>query len=100
VPKLSPAKQQKPAQLLVTSNDTGHSAMSIAARVKQHQATARKMPTSTPKLSKAERVKARHHKQVHTVVDMETGELLEYHKLLRHSKFKDEWSISAANEFG
>eukprot|EP00956_Cyclotella_meneghiniana_P018463 scaffold30756_cov39-Cyclotella_meneghiniana.AAC.1 len=34
------------------------------------------------------------------VLDPETGQLLEYRQLLRHHKFKDAWSISAANEFG
>ena len=33
-------------------------------------------------------------------VDMETGMLLEYGKLLKHQKFAKNWSISAANEFG
>ena len=31
---------------------------------------------------------------------METGELLEYRKLLSHPRFKEAWSVSAANEFG
>ena len=31
---------------------------------------------------------------------METGELLEYHKLLSHPSFKEAWSVSGANEFG
>ena len=68
--------------------------------MKQQQATQHKVPPTNPELSIAKRAKARHREQVHTVVDMETGELLEYRKLLHRSKFKDIWNISAANEFG
>ena len=48
----------------------------------------------------ADQVKACQREQIHTVIDMETGELLEYRKLLHHPKFKEVWSLSAANEFG
>jgi hypothetical protein len=34
------------------------------------------------------------------VLDVDTGKLLEYRALLKHQKFRKEWSISAANEFG
>ena len=41
--------------------------------------------------------------QIHAafpVLDPESGQLPEYRQLLRHPKFKEAWSISAANEFG
>ena len=31
---------------------------------------------------------------------METGQLLQYHQLLKHPRFREAWSILAANEFG
>ena len=34
------------------------------------------------------------------MLDPDTGQLLKYRQLLRHPKFKETWSISAANEFG
>ena len=80
---------------------------SIAARIKARQAT----QSTAPKVAKAddesiaERLlrRKRQNKQVHaalSVLDPETGQLLEYQQLLRHPKFKEAWSISAANEFG
>ena len=42
-------------------------------------------------------------KQVHhafAVLDEETGKQLTYRQLLRHPKYKKEWSRSAADEFG
>ena len=37
---------------------------------------------------------------VNAVLDTETGKMLEYRKLIRHPKYKEEWSTSCANEFG
>ena len=34
------------------------------------------------------------------VLDMETGEMLEYRQLLHHPQFAKAWNLSAANEFG
>jgi hypothetical protein len=34
------------------------------------------------------------------VLDEESGQLLKYKDLLRHPKYKKEWSIAAADEFG
>ena len=34
------------------------------------------------------------------VMDEETGQLLNYRQLLRSAKYKKQWSISSANEFG
>ena len=48
----------------------------------------------------AKRIKAWHCKKVQIVINMETGELLEYHKFLSHPRFKEAWSMSVANEFG
>ena len=38
--------------------------------------------------------------QAMAVMDEETGQLLNYRQLLRSAKYKKEWSISSANEFG
>lgn len=45
-------------------------------------------------------MKAWRRKQIQTVVDMETGELFEYLKLLTHLRFNKAWSMSVANVFG
>ena len=34
------------------------------------------------------------------VLDQETGEMLEYRQLIKHSRLKDTWNYSAANEYG
>ena len=34
------------------------------------------------------------------VLNMETGELLEYRQLMKNTKFVPDWNISSANEFG
>ena len=35
-----------------------------------------------------------------SVLDTETGELLEYRHLIKHPKFKDDWGYSFGNEIG
>ena len=35
-----------------------------------------------------------------SVLDADTGRMLEYRHIRRYSKYKDEWDISTANEFG
>jgi hypothetical protein len=80
---------------------------SIAARIKARRA----MQSTAPNVAKAddesiaERLlcRKRQMNQIHAdfpVLDPETGQLLEYRQLLHHPKFKEAWSISAANEFG
>ena len=34
-----------------------------------------------------------------TVMDAETGKLMNYKQLLKHSKYKGKWQTSSANEF-
>ena len=34
------------------------------------------------------------------VLDQDTGQVLEYRNLLKHPKYKEDWSTSVANEFG
>jgi hypothetical protein len=34
------------------------------------------------------------------VLDKDTGTLLNYRQLLVHPKYRQEWSVSSANEFG
>ena len=57
------------------------------------------MPRDQPNDSIAARLLVRRRESAHTVVDMETGQALEYRQLIRHPKFRDAWNISAANEF-
>ena len=79
---------------------------SIASNIKARQTTnplSTKVATTTNE-SIAERLlrckRAEQPEQAYPVLDLETGQLLEYRQLLRHPKFKDDWNILAANEFG
>jgi hypothetical protein len=38
--------------------------------------------------------------QAMAVLDKDTGKLLNYRQLLVHPKYRKDWSISSANEFG
>ena len=60
------------------------------------------MPTANPvpNESIADRVAHLRHKAAHSVLNQETGQLLEYHQLLKNPKFKEIWTRSAADEFG
>jgi hypothetical protein len=69
---------------------------SIADRVK----TRRRQPEPEEPSSIAQRVAMRRREFAAPVLDVETGKLLEYRALLKHPRFKEAWSISAANEFG
>ena len=66
----------------------------IEARVRARRAQA------GPDDSIAARVAQRRREAAHSVLDQETGELLEYQQLLQHPKFKEVWNRSAADEFG
>jgi hypothetical protein len=69
---------------------------SIAARIR-----ARRLQSQTViNESIADRVARRQREAAHAVLDQETGELLEYRRLLKHPRFKDVWNRSAADEFG
>ena len=37
---------------------------------------------------------------VHSVLDQETGQILKYHQLIKHPRFKEVWNRSAADKFG
>ncbi len=73
--------------------------VSIAARVR-----ARRLQMLTanpvPNESIADRVACRRCEAAHSVLDQGTGQLLEYHQLLKNPKFKEIWTRSAADEFG
>jgi len=60
------------------------------------------MPTANPvpHESIADRVACRRREAAHSVLDQETGQLLEYRQLLKNPKFKEIWTRSAADEFG
>ena len=47
----------------------------------------------------ADRVAQRQREAAHAVLDQETGELLEYRRLLKHPGFEKVWNKSAADEF-
>jgi hypothetical protein len=38
--------------------------------------------------------------QAMAVMDADTQKLLNYHQLMRSTKYRDAWSLSSANEFG
>jgi hypothetical protein len=69
---------------------------SIAARVCER----RLQSQTTVNESIANRVARRRREAAHAVLNQETGELLEYHRLLKHPCFKEVWNRSAADEFG
>ena len=60
------------------------------------------MPTAkpVPNESIADQVAHRRCEAAHSVLDHETGQLLEYCQLLKNPKFKEIWTRSAADEFG
>ena len=69
---------------------------SIAARVR-----ARRLQSQTAVgESIADRVTRRRREAAHAVLDQDTGELLEYRRLLKHPRFEQVWNKSAADEFG
>ena len=83
----------KPSKYIEAPSD------SIAARVKAK----RNQMTKTdpiPEESIAERVARRRREAANSVLDQETGKLLEYRQLLKHERFKEVWNRSAADEFG
>ena len=69
---------------------------SIAARVRARRLQSQTTVTE----SIADRVARRRREAAHAVLDQETGELLEYRRLLKHPRFKEVWNKSAADEFG
>jgi len=71
----------------------------IAARV---QARHLQMSTANPvpNESIADRVARRRREAAHSVLNHETGQLLEYRQLLKNPKFKEIWTRSAVDEFG
>ena len=89
---VTPKTILKPPKYVVESeNDT------IAARVKARQ----QMQNNPPAVgSIADRVAQCQREVANTVLDHETGELLEYRRLLKHPRFKEVWTKSAADEFG
>ena len=48
----------------------------------------------------ASRVASRRRGTANSVLDQETGKLLEYRQLLNHPRFQNVWNRSAADEFG
>jgi hypothetical protein len=80
----------------VKSNAT--SEQSIAERVRARRRGTNSAPMENTE-SIAERVKRRRQEVAAPVLDHDTGQLLEYRALLRHPKFKEDWNLSAANEF-
>ena len=96
----SQVPKEKPKPILkspkfVESSDT------IASRVRARR---REAPQAEPPQfeSIADRVARRRREKeaVHSVLDQETGQLLEYRALLKHPRFKEVWSRSASDEFG
>ena len=106
-----PADSDPPAQLIVESpmkqSTQQHTTPilkptrvvddSIAARVRARHL--QKVTNPVPSESIADRVRRRR-EAAHSVLDHETGQLLEYRQLLKNPKFKEIWTRSAADEFG
>jgi hypothetical protein len=46
-----------------------------------------------------DRVARQQREAAHAVLNQETGELLEYRRLLKHPRFEDVWNRSTADEF-
>ncbi len=69
---------------------------SAAAATKMNN-TVRKYARELTK--KMEQIENKVH-QAMAIMDEETGQLLNYRKLLHSAKYKNQWSISSANEFG
>jgi hypothetical protein len=98
VPKVA---TEKPKPILKPSKYIDESSDSVAARVKARRL---QTPQTEPPQSEsiADRVARRRREKeaAHSVLDQETGQLLEYRTLLKHPRFKEVWSRSAADEFG
>jgi hypothetical protein len=95
----SPTKQsiqQEPTPILKPPKFVDES---IAARVRARRL---QMPTVNPVTNEsiADRVARRRREAAHSVLDQDTGKLLEYRQLLKDPKFKQIWTRSAADEFG
>jgi hypothetical protein len=79
---------------LIVESEPSSIAARLLARRQQHKA---KTPDHQ---SIAARVLARRKETANSVLDYETGQLLEYRQLLKHPKYAKAWNLSAANEFG
>jgi hypothetical protein len=86
-----------PPQRRMPNATDAHGEQSIAERVRERRRGGH-VPEA-PTESIADRVKRRRMESAAPVLDHETGQLLEYRALLRHPKYKDAWTLSAANEF-
>jgi hypothetical protein len=69
---------------------------SIAAGVRSR----RLQSQTTVNESIAKQVARRRQEAANAVLDQDTGQLLEYCRLLKHPRFKDVWNKSATDEFG
>jgi hypothetical protein len=98
VPKVT---KEKPKPILKPSKYIDGSSESVAAQVKARRL---QTPQAEPPQSKsiADRVARRRREKeaIHSVLDQETGKLLEYRALLKHPRFKEEWNRSATDDFG
>ncbi|KAL7525184.1 hypothetical protein ACHAXR_004198, partial [Thalassiosira sp. AJA248-18] len=66
--------------------------------VTPHQASARTFPAEMFDMMLSAEMAATD--MANAVLDVETGEMLEYRQLLKSPKFQFDWNISSANEFG
>jgi hypothetical protein len=91
--------QQQPKPVPILKQPKIVASESIADRVK----SSRETPPSlgqTPGQLIAERVAQWRREFASSVLDQDTGKMLEYHQLLRDPKHKAIWSKAGANEFG
>jgi hypothetical protein len=100
--QVSPKKPTTKPKLILRKPKYIADSESVADQVKARCAAPQAPPDDH--LSVAKRVANRRRAQqppqikaVHAVLDEETGELLEYHQLLKHPCFKDVWNWSSAD---
>ena len=74
---------------------------SIASRIRaRRQQQAEIVPVQTESIADRVARRRREAESANAVLDQETGQLLEYRKLLQHPRFREVWNRSASDEFG
>jgi hypothetical protein len=98
-PPVPNVTKERPKPILKPSKYIDESSESVASRVKVRRLQTVETPQQE---SIADRVarRRREREAVHSVLDQETGQLLEYRTLLKHPRFKEVWNRSPADEFG
>jgi hypothetical protein len=100
-PPVPQVTNKKPKPILKPSKYIDESSDSVAARVKARRLhTPQAEPPQSESIADRVAQRRREKEAVHSVLDQETGQLLEYRTLLKHPRFKKVWNRSAADKFG